>query len=586
MQEPSAVRRATAQAAPRRPLGLKAHLLALFVALLIPSLGLGSVVAWRAVEAYRHGFETRLEWTARALGLAINQEIAGFESMLAGLSTSRLLDEGATAADLALFHARAREVAAPLDTWVVVIGPGPDFRNHVHTLVPAGTALPGGLMLPAENAPLPRVFATGRTAVGGVIRGRTSGRPVSFIFVPVLREGRVIRALGMALDPARLAVLLQGQGLSGGAYATVVDSEGHVAARSRDHARLVGRAVPAWFRQATAGQPSGFFRGPGLEGEELVLGTAQIPIAPGWVVAVTEPWANYAASWWRPLAVLILGGLVVIGGGTLMALGLARRLARSVGDLASDARGLAAAAEGAGPPPAARPSGVTELDALRLGLRAAAAELRARALDKREAEDRRSYLMREVDHRAKNALAVALALIRLAPRDLPPGEFVTAVEGRVAAMARAHSVLASQSWNGAEMAAVAEGELAPYAGRYRSEGPPAWLAAEAVQPLAMLLHELATNAARHGALASPEGRVSVAWNFAADGGLRLHWSEQGGRPPPGEPQGQGFGSRLIKQLAERQLGGGIERDWTAGGLRLSLALPPRHAMPGGIPSMA
>ncbi|MGK7866151.1 HWE histidine kinase domain-containing protein [Falsiroseomonas sp. E2-1-a20] len=580
------MRQATAPAAPRRPHGLKAHLLALFVALLIPSLGLGSVVAWRAVEAYRHGFETRLEWTARALGLAINQEIAGFEALLAGLSTSRLLDEGATAADLAQFHARAREVAAPLDTWVVVTGPGPDFRNQVHTLVPAGTALPGGLMLPAEDAPLPRVFATGRTAVGGVIRGRTSGRPVSFIFVPVLREGRVIRALGMALDPARLAVLLQGQGLSGGAYATVVDAEGHIAARSRDHERLVGRAVPTWFRHLTAGRETGFFRGPGLEAEELVFGLAPIPIAPGWSVAVIEPWANYAASWWRPLAVLMLGGMVVIGGGTLMALALARRLARSVADLAFDARGLAAAAEGTGPPPAAGPSGVTELEALRLGLRAAAAELRARAQDKREAEDRRGFLMREVDHRAKNALAVALALIRLAPRDLPPDDFATAVEGRVAAMARAHSVLASQAWNGAGMAAVAEGELAPYAGRYHAEGPPAWLAAEAVQPLAMLLHELATNAARHGALASPTGRISVTWAFAEDGGLRLDWSEEGGRPPTGDPARSGFGSRLIRQLAERQLGGRIDRDWNAGGLRLSLTLPPRHAMPAGAPAAA
>jgi two-component sensor histidine kinase len=570
--------------APRRPYGLKAHLLALFVALLIPALGLGAVVAWRAVEAYRQGFATRLEWTARALGLAVNQEIAGLEALLNGLATTRLLDEGATEADLALFHARAREVAAPLETWVVVTGPGPDFRNQVHTLVPAGTLLPGGLMLPAEDAPLPRVFATGRTAVGGVIRGRTSGRPVSFIFVPVLRDGRVVRALGMALDPARLAVLLQGQGLSGGAYASVVDSEGHVAARSRDHERFVGRAAPEWFRQATAERQSGFLRGPGLEGDELVLGVAPIPIAPGWVVAVTEPWANYAASWWRPLAVLILGGLVVIGGGALMALGLARRLTRAVAELALDARNLALAEEGAGPPHAARPSGVTELDALRLGLQAAAAELRARAQDKREAEDRRTYLMREVDHRAKNALAVALALVRLAPRDLPPEDFVAAVEGRISAMARAHSVLASQAWNGAEVAAVVEGELAPYAGRYRSEGPPAWLAAEAVQPLAMLLHELATNAARHGALASLEGRIAVAWSFAGDGGLRLIWSEEGGRPPPREPAGRGFGSRLIKQLAERQLGGWIERDWSPSGLRLSLALPPRHATSGGAPA--
>jgi two-component sensor histidine kinase len=564
---------------PGRPRGLKAHLLALFVALLIPALGLGSAVAWRAVEAYRSGFEARLEWTARALALAMNQELAGLEALLNGLATSRLLDEDATAADLAMFHDRAKEVSAPLDTWVVVVGPGPEFRNQVHTLVPVGTPMPGGLTLPPVSAPVPRVFAQGRSAIGGVMRGRTSGRAVSFIFVPVLRQGRVIRALGIALDPARLSRLLHGQGLSGGAYATVVDSEGHIAARSQDHDGFVGRSVPAWFRQATGEQQSGFLQGPGLAGEALVLGMAHIQIAPGWVVAVTEPWANYAASWRRPLAVLIFGGVLVIGGGTLMALGLARRLTRSVADLALDARGLAAAAEGLGPPPSARPSGVAELEALRLGLNGAATELRMRALDKREAEERRTYLMREVDHRAKNALAVALALIRLAPRDLPPADFADAVEGRIAAMARAHSVLASHAWNGAELAAVAEGELAPYAGRYRSAGPAAWLAAEAVQPMAMLLHELATNAARHGALASPDGRIGVDWSFMADGGLRVTWSESGGPPPARDQERRGFGTRLIKQLAERQLGGRIERDWNEAGLRLSLSLPPRHATP-------
>jgi two-component sensor histidine kinase len=354
-------------------------------------------------------------------------------------------------------------------------------------------------------------------------------------------------------------------------------------ARSRDHDRFVGRSAPAWFQRAVAARPSGFVRGTSLDGQELVVGIADIPIAPGWVVAVAEPWANYAASWLRPLAVLVLGGIVVIGGGTLMALGLARRLTRSVADLAQDAHGLAARAEGAGPPPAARPSGVTELEALRLGLRGAAAELQARATDKREAEERRSFLMREVDHRAKNALAVALALIRLAPRDLPPEEFAAAVEGRIAAMARAHSVLASHAWSGAELAAVTDAELAPYAGRFLSEGEPAWLAAEAVQPMAMLVHELATNAARHGALASAEGRIRVGWDFGEDGDLRFTWSETGGPVPQREPRRGGFGTRLIKQLAERQLGGRIEREWAEDGLRLSLTLSPRHVTPGGAP---
>ena len=93
------------------------------------------------------------------------------------------------------------------------------------------------------------------------------------------------------------------------------------------------------------------------------------------------------------------------------------------------------------PLPQAPPSGVTEFEALRVGFIAADAALRRRAVAQREADERQILMMREVDHRAKNALAVALSLVRLAPRNVPPKVFASAVEGRVAAMARAHSCL-------------------------------------------------------------------------------------------------------------------------------------------------
>jgi PAS domain S-box-containing protein len=196
--------------------------------------------------------------------------------------------------------------------------------------------------------------------------------------------------------------------------------------------------------------------------------------------------------------------------------------------------------------------------------------------DSRQAEERQSLLMREVDHRAKNALAVALSVVQLAPRDLSPDAFAAAVTGRIAAMARAHSLLAAERWSGAELRTLAAAELALHEGRVRLSGPRLRLTADAAQPVAMLLHELATNAAKHGALSTPEGRVELSWRTACDE-LELRWRESGGPPLAGPPSRRGFGSRLLNSLAQRQLSGRIVFDWSDGaGLQVVVHLPARH----------
>jgi PAS domain S-box-containing protein len=194
--------------------------------------------------------------------------------------------------------------------------------------------------------------------------------------------------------------------------------------------------------------------------------------------------------------------------------------------------------------------------------------------ERREAEDRQALLAREVDHRAKNALAVALSVVQLAPRDAPPGEFAAAVTERIAAMARAHSLLAESGWSGADLGTLAEGELAAHAGHVTLAGPRLRLAAGAAQPVAMLLHELAANAARHGALSRPGGSVALSWETTGCGALRLVWRESGGPEISGPPTRSGFGSRLVASLTKRQLGGTASFDWTqATGLVVTVKVP-------------
>ena len=203
--------------------------------------------------------------------------------------------------------------------------------------------------------------------------------------------------------------------------------------------------------------------------------------------------------------------------------------------------------------------------------------------ERRRAEEMRALLAREVDHRAKNVLAVALSLLRLTPRD-DAARFAASVEGRIAAMARAHSLLATGGWKGAELHALAEGELAAHAGQVSLAGPCLSLAPDAVQPVAMLLHELATNAAKYGALGRAGGHVALHWAREAEGGLRLDWRESGG-PAVAAPGGRrGFGSRLMATLVGQQLGGEIVFDWRPDGLQCRITLPARRLQADPLPA--
>ncbi len=200
---------------------------------------------------------------------------------------------------------------------------------------------------------------------------------------------------------------------------------------------------------------------------------------------------------------------------------------------------------------------------------------------RRAAEERQALLSREVDHRAKNALAVVQAALRLtkAP-DLP--SYVRAIEGRVGALARAQTLLADDRWAGADLRTLLRGELAAFidqsgSGGPRAElaGPPAGLPAGAEQPLAMAVHELATNALKYGALSVPTGRVSVCWSL--DGGsagrLRLRWAEAGGPPVAGPPARRGFGSRVLEGTVRDQLGGAVSLAWEPTGLVCEMKVP-------------
>ncbi len=194
------------------------------------------------------------------------------------------------------------------------------------------------------------------------------------------------------------------------------------------------------------------------------------------------------------------------------------------------------------------------------------------ATDRREAEARQVLLAREVDHRARNALAVIQSIIRLT-RAKNVDDYVLTVEGRIKALARAHTLLSDSRWRGADLGTLVGEELAPYrAGdKVKINGPNISLLPATAQGIALALHELATNAAKYGALSSMKGSVSFTWQIQSDA-LTLYWREDGG-PKIKRPSERSFGLKVIRASIEQQLGGKTQFDWNPEGLRCEFSIP-------------
>ena len=193
--------------------------------------------------------------------------------------------------------------------------------------------------------------------------------------------------------------------------------------------------------------------------------------------------------------------------------------------------------------------------------------------EQRRSQEQIATLAREAEHRSKNVLATVQATVHLSQSETPEG-LKRAIEGRIQALANVHSLFVKSRWIGAELSAVAKQELTPYTqnneSRVSIDGPEVLLEPNSAQAIAMTLHELATNAAKYGALSATQGQIEVKWSHTADGRLILLWTETGG-PPAKTPARQGFGGKIIKGMIE-QLKGQTRFDWRPEGLVCEITL--------------
>jgi two-component sensor histidine kinase len=198
--------------------------------------------------------------------------------------------------------------------------------------------------------------------------------------------------------------------------------------------------------------------------------------------------------------------------------------------------------------------------------------------ERKEAERRQKLLIDELNHRVKNTLATVQSLVAQTARSTDDiVEFQKAIEGRILALSHAHNQLSQRRWADAELSQLLRSGLEPYLakGNVVLSGEPIRIPPRVALMISMAVHELATNAAKYGALSSSAGRIDISWAAKANGAaprLWLCWLEQNG-PPVVKPRHQGFGTRLLERGIEMELGGSTLIEFAPAGIQCEIDIP-------------
>jgi PAS domain S-box-containing protein len=202
--------------------------------------------------------------------------------------------------------------------------------------------------------------------------------------------------------------------------------------------------------------------------------------------------------------------------------------------------------------------------------------------DRKEREEKEHLLMREINHRAKNMLSVVHAIARQTATKNSE-HFVERFSERIQALSANHDLLVRNEWNGVDIEDLVFAQLAPFAdligSRFAVLGPKLRLKAASAQAIGLVLHELATNAGKYGALSTDRGRVNVCWGIEGDT-LTMSWTERDG-PPVSAPERRGFGTMVLEAMAEHSVDGSVDLDYAPSGLTWRLTCLPANVLEPG-----
>lgn len=530
----------------RRP-PLLVHLMGFAVIVLVPALLFSAFLVLQFSQQQKAIAASQVSDAAEIISDGIDRELYGMISAAKVLASSPFLDEE----DTQLFGARARSALGPSGSTAQLVDPS--LRVVVDTAR-------------ADNAPLGRLdhtatveaaFAMRRTQISGAFLAPGAEEFVFHVAVPVFRGDRVIFVLAVSRDTADLTHLISARNLPE-AWSAMI--------RDRDGAKVT--AVIASNGQMRRGATS-VVDGPSLAeslGEslnrDLIEATHTSPLS-GWTTTVAVPDAVIGQPIKRSWLLLVGMGVALLFFSVLLAVVFGRRLAAPILKLADQAQAI-----GRGEPALPVHTNIEEVGGVSKVLAQA-------SRDRREAEEQNRFLMREMNHRAKNQYALIGAIARRAAKESSStNEFLATLSEALSSLARSADLLAGKGWDSASMSDLVATQLKAFGvgpgHQIGASGPLVKLNPTSAQTVGLALHELATNAAKYGALSVSGGTVEIRWKL--DDAFRLSWREIGG-PPVVEPKRSGFGTLVTQKMTARGLGGEVDMRYAPTGVVWQLTAP-------------
>ncbi|MBS0409815.1 MAG: hypothetical protein JSR86_07865 [Proteobacteria bacterium] len=536
-------------------------LVLLTLSIIVPAVTLTGVLLWADYQRQETQFESQLLTNARAVSSAVDGRIGQGEGVLRVLAASGV-DEG----DLAGFYARAKAVTRDMPGWISLSDE--TGQQVLNTHAPFGAPLPGK-MSAADMAQL-----NGQSmAVSNIFVGPVTQQLIFTVTEPVTLGGKHY-LLSYVASPRTLDAVLESQHLPAGWAAGVTDRSGRLLSRWPDAEQYRGRPVAASFITAAKDTAEGVVRTHTVQGEPNVAAFSRSDVT-GWTTAIGVPRSVLLQRAIRPLITLGVTASLLLAAGLAVTIVLGQRLSRAFALAVRRADDI-----GRGEHPRPAPAIVAEDEDLYRAMEQAAQRLDERNLENERAREHQRLLLNELNHRVKNTLSTVQSIaLQTARQTGAPDAFMSAFEGRLLSLSKTHTALMNEEWEGASLRDVLESELLHYGeGRIELSGPTVMLPPRAALALGLVIHELATNASKYGALSSPTGRVAVAWRLDEEAlPLRLEWTERGG-PVVTAPSRRGFGSRLIERSLVSELAGQVDTTYEADGFRLVARVVLR---PGG-----
>jgi two-component sensor histidine kinase len=542
-------------------------LLALAVAL--PFMLLTAGIVWQLANNERETRREAILFSTRTLMNAVdtilNKQIAVGQL----LATSPALEND----DLPAFRQEAERAAKGLGGgWVVLSAENGQQLVNLKRAPDAPLPIRQGVELGRHT------IALGQVQVSDVFSGAVLRSPVVTVEVPVLRQGKPPLCISIVMQPSIFLSLFEQWNLPEGWLAGLIDRNGNFIARSRNHDQNVGRPASEGFRGAASSAVQGWNEMLSLEGGTIANAHVRSPLS-GWVMGLAADKSLFEAPVRTTILLAGLAGAATMLLSLLLAVWSASRITRPIEQIEQGTHALmlrrAITFSHTGLPEADRTLNAISSTALVF-------EQHDKERDEREAHVR--LIMRELSHRSKNLLAIVLAIARQTSRHTTSfSDFETRFNSRIQALADAHDLLVEQQWSGAAIDDLVRAQLAAFGmEKVACHGPRVMLRTEAVQNVALALHELATNASKYGALSVPAGKVDIEWarepGKPGEQNLRLSWRESGG-PQVVPPASKGFGCFVLERVTVNALGEG-SLEFKPEGLVWTCIIRPEHLVDG------